>query len=90
MTMSDDVVHNRIAVLRTDRRVSRRELAEALGVHYQTVGYLERGEYAPSLHLALRIARYFDVPVESVFSLEEFPRLTRDTITGRDAGSELH
>ena len=44
--------------------------------HYQTVGYLERGEYAPSLHLALRIARYFDVPVESVFSLEEFPRLT--------------
>ena len=76
MTMSDDVVHNRIAVLRADRRVSRRELAEALGVHYQTVGYLERGEYAPSLHLALRIARYCDVPVESVFSLEEFPRLT--------------
>ena len=56
--------------------MSRRELAEALGVHYQTVGYLERGEYAPSLHLALRIARHFDVPVESVFSLEEFPRLT--------------
>ena len=61
--MSDDVVHNRIAVLRADRRVSRRELAEALGVHYQTVGYLERGEYAPSLHLALRIAHYFDVPM---------------------------
>ena len=74
--MPDDVVHNRIAVLRADRRVSRRELAEALGVHYQTVGYLERGEYSPSLHLALRIARYFDVPTESVFSLEEFPRLT--------------
>ena len=74
--MSDDVVHNWIAVLRADRRVSRRELAEALGVHYQTVGYLERGEYTPSLHLALRIARYFDVPVELVFSLEEFPRLT--------------
>ncbi|RAX21653.1 MULTISPECIES: helix-turn-helix transcriptional regulator [Actinomyces] len=74
--MSGEVVHNRIAVLRADRRVSRRELAEALGVHYQTVGYLERGEYAPSLYLALRIARYFDVPVESVFSLEEFPPLT--------------
>ena len=73
--MSDDVVHNRIAVLRADRRVSRRELAEALGVHYQTVGYLERGEYAPSLHLALRIARWFGVPVESVFSLDEFPPL---------------
>ncbi|CED90672.1 MAG: helix-turn-helix transcriptional regulator [Actinomyces succiniciruminis] len=74
--MSGEVVHNRIAVLRADRRVSRRQLAEALGVHYQTVGYLERGEYAPSLYLALRIARYFDVPVESVFSLEEFPPLT--------------
>ncbi|WP_136193212.1 helix-turn-helix transcriptional regulator [Actinomyces procaprae] len=74
--MSGEVVHNRIAVLRADRRVSRRQLAQALGVHYQTVGYLERGEYAPSLYLALRIARYFDVPVESVFSLEEFPPLT--------------
>ena len=55
--------------------MSRRELAEALGVHYQTVGYLERGEYAPSLHLTLRITRYFEVPMESVFSLEHFPRL---------------
>jgi DNA-binding XRE family transcriptional regulator len=55
--------------------VSRRDLAEALGVHYQTVGYLERGEYAPSLHLALWIAAYFDVPVEIVFSIEPFPRL---------------
>ncbi|RLP10065.1 helix-turn-helix transcriptional regulator [Propionibacterium australiense] len=73
--MAEDVVHNRIAVLRADRRVSRRELAEALGVHYQTIGYLERGEYAPSLHLALRIACYFNVPVESVFSLDEFPPL---------------
>ena len=73
--MAEENVHNRIAVLRADRRVSRRELAEALGVHYQTVGYLERGEYAPSLHLALSIDRYFDVHVESVFSLEEFTRL---------------
>ncbi|WP_308262121.1 helix-turn-helix transcriptional regulator [Rhodococcus erythropolis] len=46
-----------------------------MGVHYQTVGYLERGEYSPSLHLALRIATYFDVAVEIVFSTEPFPRL---------------
>ena len=38
-----DVVHNRIAMLRAERGISRRELAEALGVHYQTVGYLEAG-----------------------------------------------
>lgn len=72
---SSERIHNRIAMLRAERGISRRELAEALGVHYQTVGYLERGEYSPSLHLALRIARYFDVAVEVVFSLEEFPRL---------------
>ena len=44
-------------------------------MHYQTVGYLERGEYSPSLHLALRIAAYFEVPVEVIFSTEPFPRI---------------
>ncbi|MCP2263495.1 helix-turn-helix transcriptional regulator [Promicromonospora thailandica] len=75
MGEQSDVVHNRIAMLRAERGVSRRELAEALGVHYQTVGYLERGEYSPSLHLALRIAEYFDVAVEVVFSTTPFKRL---------------
>jgi putative transcriptional regulator len=70
-----EVVHNRIAMLRAERGISRRQLSEALGVHYQTIGYLERGEYSPSLHLALRIAAYFEVPVEVVFSLEPFARL---------------
>ena len=73
--MGEERVFNRIAVMRADRKVSRRELADSLGVHYQTVGYLERGEYSPSLHLALRIAKFFEVPVESVFSLDDFPRL---------------
>ena len=54
--MSSEVIYNRIAMLRAERGISRRELADALGVHYQTVGYLERGEYSPSLYLALRIA----------------------------------
>jgi DNA-binding XRE family transcriptional regulator len=39
------------------------------------VGYLERGEYSPSLYLALRLAAYFEVPVEVVFSTEPFPRI---------------
>jgi putative transcriptional regulator len=73
-----EVVHNRIAQLRAERGVTRRDLATALGVHYQTVGYLERGEYSPSLYLALRIAEYFEVPVEVVFSLQPFPRLGAD------------
>jgi putative transcriptional regulator len=71
-----EVVHNRIALLRAEQGVSRRELADALGVHYQTIGYLERGEYSPSLHLALRIAAYFDLPVETVFALDPFPRIS--------------
>jgi putative transcriptional regulator len=71
-----DAVYNRIALLRAEQNVSRRELADALGVHYQTVGYLERGEYNPSLHLALRIAAFFDIPVETVFSIRPFPRIT--------------
>jgi DNA-binding XRE family transcriptional regulator len=70
-----EAVHNRIALLRAEQGVSRRELADALGVHYQTVGYLERGEYNPSLHLALRIAAFFGVPVETVFSVEPFPTI---------------
>ena len=74
-----DSVHNRIALLRAEQGVSRRDLATALGVHYQTVGYLERGEYNPSLHLALRIAAFFEVPVEVVFSIEPFPRVSDQT-----------
>ena len=78
---SDDTIHNRIALLRVDRGVSRRQLAEALGVHYQTIGYLERGEYSPSLHLALRIAAYFDVPLEFIFALEPFASVRPDVRT---------
>jgi DNA-binding XRE family transcriptional regulator len=70
-----DAIHNRIAMLRAERHISRRELSEALGVHYQTIGYLERGEFSPSLHLALRIADFFEVPLEVVFALRPFPRL---------------
>jgi DNA-binding XRE family transcriptional regulator len=70
-----EIVFNRIAMLRAERGISRRELADELGVHYQTIGYLERGEYSPSLYLALKIAEYFDVPLEVVFSMTPFPRL---------------
>ena len=70
-----ETVHNRIAMLRAERCLSRRQLAEALGVHYQTVGYLERGEYSPSLYLALKIAEHFEVSVEVIFSTEPFPRI---------------
>lgn len=75
MAPGSEAVHNRIAMLRIERGISRRELADAVNVHYQTIGYLERGEYSPSLYLALRIAEYFDVPVEVIFSTTPFPRI---------------
>ncbi|MEV6139898.1 helix-turn-helix transcriptional regulator [Nocardia sp. NPDC051990] len=84
--MPTEVIYNRIAMLRAERGISRRELAEALGVHYQTIGYLERGEYSPSLHLALRIAAYFEVAVEVIFSATPFPRLGSGVESARAAG----
>ncbi|MEV7397159.1 helix-turn-helix transcriptional regulator [Aeromicrobium sp. NPDC092404] len=79
MAPNAELVHQRIAMLRAERGISRRELADGVGVHYQTIGYLERGEFSPSLHLALSIAGFFEVPVEVIFSLEPFPRLGEQT-----------
>ncbi len=75
--------YTRLPLLRTDRGVSRRELAEAVGVHYQTIGYIERAEYCPSLDLVLRLARYFEVPVEAIFSLEPFAHLDAAALAPR-------
>ena len=84
-TSDREVVFNRIPLLRADRGISRGDLAEALGIHYQTVGYIERGEYAPSLHLALRMAAFFALPVEVVFSLEPFEQLGAAALLARRA-----
>jgi DNA-binding XRE family transcriptional regulator len=82
MGQVSETVHHRIAMLRAERGISRRDLSEALGVHYQTIGYLERGEYRPSLFLALKIAEYFEVPMEVIFSTEPFARLGSEAQTG--------
>jgi putative transcriptional regulator len=66
-------IHNRIALFRAERGVSRRELAEAVGVNVQTIGYIERGDYNPSLELGMQIAAHFSVPVEMLFSFSLFP-----------------
>ena len=58
---------NRLKVLRAERDWSQAQLAEQLGVSRQTVNALERGKYDPSLPLAFRIARIFDLPIEAIF-----------------------
>ncbi len=67
--------HSRLRLLRTERALSRKEVAAAVGVHYQTIGYIERGEYSPNIELVLRLARHFEVPVEAIFSLDPYPSI---------------
>ena len=67
----EERVANRIEDLRTRANLSRQELAEQVGVHYQTIGYVERGEYSPSLVLALRIASVLETSIEEIFWLDE-------------------
>jgi putative transcriptional regulator len=75
MSRNEEVpVYNRIAQQRELIGMSRQQLAEIVNVHYQTIGYLERGEYSPSLALALRIADAFETDVQSLFSIKPFKK----------------
>ena len=73
---STNSLHNRISVLRAERNLSRQDLADALGVNYQTVGYMERGDYNPSLELAFRASELFGLPIEAIFSRQPFRPLS--------------
>ena len=65
----EEPVYNRIEEARTALGFTRQDLADKVGVHYQTIGYLEREEYSPSLVLALRIAKALNQEVTALFSL---------------------
>ena len=80
-------IYNRIAVLREERGFSRNELAEKINVNYQTVGYLERGEYNPSLDLAFRISECFGLPIEVIFSPNPLKPLSEELYGSKNAGS---
>lgn len=71
------MVHNRLSVFRAEQGLSRKDVAEAVGVNPQTIGYLERGDYAPSVELALKLSALFAVPVEHLFSLTPFAPLAQ-------------
>jgi putative transcriptional regulator len=63
-------VKNKIKVFRADKDWSQQELADAVGVSRQTINAIEQGKYAPSLPLALALAKTFQTPVEQLFSME--------------------
>jgi putative transcriptional regulator len=62
---------NRLRVLRAEHDWSQAELAERLGVSRQTAHALETGKYAPSLPLAFKVAKAFDLPIEAIFSPDD-------------------
>ena len=65
---------NRLEELRRARGIRQEELAQALRVSRQTIGSLENGRYNPSIVLAFKLARYFDMRIEDIFIYEEEKR----------------
>lgn len=66
-----EAIKNCVYILRDKKGVTQHELAEAVGVTRQTIIAIEKGNYTPSVLLALKIAKYFKVPVEKVFSVKK-------------------
>lgn len=64
-----EVIKNLVGELRLKKGVTQEELAAAIGVTRQTVIAIEKGNYTPSVLLALKIAKFFKQPVEKVFSI---------------------
>lgn len=64
------VLSNTIRVERARKKITQAELAEAIHVSRQTIHAVEAGKFVPSIHLALRMAKYFDVDFDELFQLE--------------------
>lgn len=69
------MIYNRLTVLRAEAGLSRQDLANKVGINYQTIGFIERGDYSPSLELAFKIAEVFNVEITSIFSDKPFKPL---------------
>ena len=63
---------NRLEELRRKKGISQERLAEAMGVSRQTINSLENGRYNPSIKLAFKLARYFDLSIEEIFIYVEY------------------
>ena len=85
--MNEPKIYNRLAVLRAERGLSRQALAQALAINYQTVGYLERGEYNPSLELAFLLSEFFDLPIEAIFSRQPFKPLSNEVYSTKNSAN---
>lgn len=64
-------MNNRLEEIRKQNKITQEELAEVLEVSRQTISSLEKGRYNPSIMLAFKIARYFNMSIEEIFIYEE-------------------
>ena len=62
---------NKLKGLRTKKRVSQNDLALALSVSRQTINSIENGKFDPSLTLAIKMTRYFELPLDEIFVYED-------------------
>ena len=62
---------NRLKVLRAERDLTQEQLAQKVGVTRSTINYLEKNEYMPSLALAVKLSRFFGLPIESIFLIDD-------------------
>lgn len=82
------MIYNRVKILRIERGLSRKELAAAVDMNFQTIGYLERGEYNASLPLAFKLAEFFELPLDMVFNPKPFKSLAEQLVATRTAEQE--
>ncbi|MBQ6796639.1 MAG: helix-turn-helix transcriptional regulator [Clostridia bacterium] len=64
-------LYNRLKEYRAKINVNQQEMGQLVGVSRQTISQIERGDYSPSVTLALKIAKVFEASVEDIFSYEE-------------------
>lgn len=82
------MIYNRVKTLRVEKGLTRKNLADAIGVNFQTIGYLERGDYNASLELAFKLADFFELPLDMVFNSKPFKSLAEQLAATRAAAKE--
>jgi len=65
-------VYNRLQLVRIEKGLSRQDIADAVGINPQTIGFIERGDYSPSLELAFKLAEFLEVDLGIIFSTKPF------------------
>ena len=68
---SQFIIKNKINILRNEKQMTQQALADAVGVTRATINAMERGAYNPSLELAFRLSRFFEVDIQTIFFVED-------------------